>query len=543
MSLSLCPDGNPDFLLIFDLSIAPPLLFYAYIPIFLLSIFFGNYILSKSKRDPSSKFFSYITLAFGGWIFLILFQWIAAYLEVVHLAWQLLVIPELLIFIFSVLFCYGYLFKKSPPRYLTIPLAFSFLLTILAVPTRLNITSFDLLNCEGVIGRLWDAIYVFELIYLVLIAFIAFEAFHKAKDSQERNRAILLPLGLVVFLGIFWASNYFGELTKTYEINLIGPLGMALLLGVLSYMIVRFKAFNVKVLGTQILVAGVWFVVFAILFIPRIDLVRLVVVATLILLFAMGYLLIGSVKREVEQREHIEKLAVDLQKANEGKTNLIHIMNHQIKGYLAKSRNIFADLLEEPDYKLAEEARPMVKEGLNSLTEGVGFVEQVLNGSSAESGALTYVMRRVDFGTVVRDVAGRQEQVAINKGLKYELSVDEGDYKITGDAVQLKQAVRNLIDNSIHYTPSGSISMHLSKDGGKVRFEVKDTGLGISPEDRPRLFTVGGRGRDALKYNVESTGYGLSFVKSVAEAHKGKVGAESAGPGKGSTFWLELPTA
>ena len=84
----------------------------------------------------------------------------------------------------------------------------------------------------------------------------------------------------------------------------------------------------------------------------------------------------------------------------------------------------------------------------------------------------------------------------------------------------------------------------------QIFFYVKDTGRGITPEDRKNLYTDlpaeasaqagGGRGKDSLLYNVDSTGYGLSTVKIVVEAHKGKVW-EDAEVGKGSAFWVELP--
>ncbi|MDO8729026.1 MAG: ATP-binding protein [bacterium] len=70
---------------------------------------------------------------------------------------------------------------------------------------------------------------------------------------------------------------------------------------------------------------------------------------------------------------------------------------------------------------------------------------------------------------------------------------------------------------------------------------VQDTGVGISDELKPKLFTKGGRDENSLKVNINSTGFGLSFVKDVVEAHKGRVWAESAGPNQGSTFYMELP--
>jgi len=74
-----------------------------------------------------------------------------------------------------------------------------------------------------------------------------------------------------------------------------------------------------------------------------------------------------------------------------------------------------------------------------------------------------------------------------------------------------------------------------------VLLKVEDTGIGIKDSDKSKLFKSGGRGVDSLKININSTGYGLAFVKGVVEAHKGKVWVESRGEGKGSTFYIELP--
>jgi signal transduction histidine kinase len=76
-----------------------------------------------------------------------------------------------------------------------------------------------------------------------------------------------------------------------------------------------------------------------------------------------------------------------------------------------------------------------------------------------------------------------------------------------------------------------------------VLFAIKDTGVGITPEDMQNLFTEGGHGKDSIKVNVESTGFGLYIVKQIVDAHKGRVWAESEGAGKGTQFYIELPSA
>jgi hypothetical protein len=200
--------------------------------------------------------------------------------------------------------------------------------------------------------------------------------------------------------------------------------------------------------------------------------------------------------------------------------------------------------MTEPSYgACTEEAKPMLEEGFKSLTEGVGFVTDFLNASNIDKGTHKYVMEPFDLKSLVLEVAEKQRPMAEDRGLSFETHISEGDFNINADKQQLNHAVGNLIDNSIYYTPNGGLVVNLERIKDKILFSVKDTGIGISPELKPKLFTKGGRDKNSLKINVNSTGFGLSFVKGVAEAHKGRVWAESDGPDKGSVFYMELPVS
>ena len=186
-------------------------------------------------------------------------------------------------------------------------------------------------------------------------------------------------------------------------------------------------------------------------------------------------------------------------------------------------------------------ALPLLQKGFDETTMGVDYVRSILHGASAENGTLPYEMVKMDFKEVVESVFEKQKVYPQQKGLKVSLNIEEGDYSMTGDITQLGEAVKNMIDNGMNYTEEGSIDLNLSSNGNKILLVIKDTGIGLKDEDKPKLFKSGGRGVDSLKINVNSTGYGLAFVKGVVEAHKGRVWAESEGPGKGSTFYMELP--
>ena len=157
-----------------------------------------------------------------------------------------------------------------------------------------------------------------------------------------------------------------------------------------------------------------------------------------------------------------------------------------------------------------------------------------------QNGIIKYDMKNIDLKEIVLKTINDKKLAIEAKGLKVETEINDGGYNIMGDSFWLSELVNNLIENSIKYTREGKIMVGLDKKDGKVIFSVKDTGVGITEEDKKNLFTEGGRGKDSVKVNVDSTGYGLYTVKLIVDAHKGKVWMEPNKDGVGSTFWVEL---
>jgi len=112
---------------------------------------------------------------------------------------------------------------------------------------------------------------------------------------------------------------------------------------------------------------------------------------------------------------------------------------------------------------------------------------------------------------------------------------------VLADQALLQQALYNLVENAIKYTPMGGrVRVQLQIKTSSVVFEVNDTGIGIAPLDLPRLFEKFYRSGRREAYQQRGTGLGLAIVKSIAERHNGRVWVESQ-LGKGSTFYLEIP--
>ncbi len=533
--IQMCDWGTAKFL-IFSNNVFGNLVYYSHLLPLIISLLLALFIFFKNKKLLSTRWFAITIILLSIWLFSDLVLWANEKPSLIMFFWSLLVLIEPMIYAGTLFFTYALIDGKDISFRKKLIIFGLLLPTVILTSTRFALTEYDLTNCnrEAIEGNLAFYGYAIEILFSLWILGFGIKRFIQFKDRAEKIKVALITSGAVFFLLSFAMGNVVGSLIRNWEIGQYGLFGIPVFMAMLAYLIVKYHLFNTKLIATQLLITALWILTFAILFLRRIESVQIVVVITLFFFTILGYLLIRSVKREIQLRE-------SLQIANEGQSNLIHIMNHQIKGYLSKSRNIFAELLSENGYGINDESRPMIKEGFESLTEGVGFVQQVLNGSSAETGTLIYAKNRFDMKELVEDTIQGQKDSALKAGLAYESKIDDGNYNMIGDNVQIKESVRNLIDNSIRYTQSGGLKIHLSRNDDKILFSVEDTGVGIAPEDRAKLFTKGGRGKDSLKYNVNSTGYGLAFVKAVVEAHKGRVWVDSKGANQGSTFYMELP--
>jgi two-component system, OmpR family, phosphate regulon sensor histidine kinase PhoR len=114
-------------------------------------------------------------------------------------------------------------------------------------------------------------------------------------------------------------------------------------------------------------------------------------------------------------------------------------------------------------------------------------------------------------------------------------------HAVEADGALLHQAVYNLVENAIKYTPNdGHVTLRARTELNHLVFEVEDSGIGIPEDDRPRLFEKFYRGKQREARAQHGTGLGLAIVHSIAESHGGKVWVESE-VGKGSTFFLRIP--
>jgi len=170
----------------------------------------------------------------------------------------------------------------------------------------------------------------------------------------------------------------------------------------------------------------------------------------------------------------------------------------------------------------------------------VALLEGLMDISEAEAGAMRLNLEPVAVLPLLRSAVDLYADLAEEKGIKVEVACPE-DLSVMADRSRLRQVLANLLDNALKYTPRGGrVALDARMEDGGVRIEVGDTGVGIPPEELPRVWDRLYRGDRSRA--ERGLGLGLSLVKAIVTAHKGEVAVTSS-PGRGSCFSLRLPKA
>ncbi len=543
MEQLFCPWDAPQYFI--DSSNIPTLFFYSHFPAIIVALILGFSIFFNTKKSLLGYVLLIITLLFSAWNLFDLVLWATNDPNMVMFFWSLQILIEPLIYVLSFYLIYLFIKKKDLSLKKKSLIFLFYLPIVLLLPTNYVLEGVVLEDCtavEGPIAQYYT--YILEFLTILSIFIFSFVSFKKNKDVKKRTEIKIFSIAIILFLFLFSWGNLIGSFTDNWVLAQAGLIGMPLFAGVVVYMFVKFKTFNTKLLFSNAVVFALLFLVLAMAFVRSIENVRIIVAFTLIAVLYLGNILNKGVKREIEQKEHLLELNQELQSLLQQRESLVHLITHKVKASFTRSKYIFAEMTGGGFGELSAELKGMAQTGLDSDNEGIKTVDLVLNAFNLEKGIVKYDMKEMDFKDLVLDSFKSRKAPAEAKGLSFNLNIEENqEFKIMGDVFWLHEVTNNLIENAVRYTLKGEVLVSLKKNGNKLLFSVKDTGVGITDEDKKNLFNAGGRGKNSVKVNVDSTGYGLYSVRLIVEAHGGRVWAESEGEGKGSTFSVEFDLA
>jgi signal transduction histidine kinase len=223
------------------------------------------------------------------------------------------------------------------------------------------------------------------------------------------------------------------------------------------------------------------------------------------------------------------------------KSDFVSAVSHEFRTPLATLRQLTENLsdgrVEDEDRRRAYyRAQERATSRLSRL------VERLLDFGRMEAGALRYRPEPLDLGKLVTSLVDEFEHVVADTGHRIELTIDPKVAPVCADGEALAQAVWNLLDNAIKYSPGRpAVWVEVAGEDGHAAVRVRDEGPGVLPEERKDLFREFTRGAAARAGGVKGTGIGLAMVDHIVRAHHGRIRVDSA-PGRGSTFTIVLKT-
>jgi signal transduction histidine kinase len=231
--------------------------------------------------------------------------------------------------------------------------------------------------------------------------------------------------------------------------------------------------------------------------------------------------------------------------AERTKDNFLNQISHELRTPLTAIKG-YADLLRMSSDKMPPDKRTRAFDTIFNSSQVLSqMVDQMIDLTAMQSGSMVLYSEQIDLRDLIQSVAADWEQPLAVAGLTIKVSVPRKSVKVLADARRLERALQALLDNACDFSPGGGVvQIGLTADSKEAVIAVTDPGVGIDKRDLPHVFERFYRGNprrtDGSPIDVRGMGQGLFVVKSVIEAHGGRVSVESEA-GQGSTFRLSLP--
>jgi signal transduction histidine kinase len=249
---------------------------------------------------------------------------------------------------------------------------------------------------------------------------------------------------------------------------------------------------------------------------------------------------------EEDLRRHNEALEEEnrrVREVNQLKSEFVSLVSHELRTPLTAISGYLDLLLEDPGARSTAKQQELLDIVKRNTERLVKLIDDLLDFSRIESGKVELRFSAVDMAAVIAEVVRLLQPQMEAKGQRLSFERPQSLPAVAGDIDRIRQILINLLSNAHKYTPQGGqIWLTAHTENGWVRIDVRDNGIGLSPDEQAQLFDRFFRAQQPAMRGVEGTGLGLPITRVLVEMHGGRITVTSA-PGEGSTFSFTLPVA
>jgi len=334
---------------------------------------------------------------------------------------------------------------------------------------------------------------------------------------------------------------------------------------VLSYAVIKHRLMDVKIITTEILSVfiAVMVLVDALLAVTRLEFFLKFGLFFGVAIF--GFLLVRGVLNEIKSREKLIKMAeslkvanIELQKLDKAKTEFLNIASHQLRTPISVIKGITSMMIEGDLEKIPAEKKQIFIKGIWEKSQKLeSIINDILNAAEMTNQEYTAKIKQdehFDLMIFLREIIEEFQPLVKEREIDLVLDPASESVLISGEKEYLHEALSNLIDNAIKYTPStgansesrdkrserGKIVVTVKKNYDDAIIEIVDNGMGIPAKEIPELFKKFSRASNARNMYTDGSGLGLFIVKEIIEGHGGRINLTSE-INKGTAFHIKLP--
>jgi signal transduction histidine kinase len=400
----------------------------------------------------------------------------------------------------------------------------------------------------------WTIYTIYLMVHFVAAHSILFIKYLRAEGVARRH---ILYVMIGIFFGMEIFSIFFNLFLPSPIFNnwnwiWVGPVASVLfIVPAISFAILKYRLFYIRGLLSEALILFSMFLVLLDTLLSEDPLLMLLRATIFIILAFLSIILVKKIRNEEKQKRKLQRLATALSEANrkleqqdEMKSEFISMASHQLRTPVSVMKGYLSLIMDGSYGRVSKKVLARLEQMYEMNERLILLINNMLNMARIEKNRIDFGFKEIRMNELIAGVMGEMSYKAEQKGL--ELKFDNVRQKvpvITSDEEKIREILINLIDNSIKYTSTGSITVSLKVDkrDKNVKVYVADTGAGMGPKDAVRIFEKFYRVLDKDVPKESGTGLGLYIVTKFLSGMGGRIWIEKTAPGEGTTFAFEIP--